>query len=449
MNLKNLLRILRCFHLASGLKVNLSKSAIYGVGVDRNEVDWMASTLKCTPGSLPFNYLGLPVGANMSIGCHWSPIIDKVQKRLSSWKARCLSIGGRLTLVKSVLVSSHEALMDHVMVAIPFPNGLGHSLLGSKSWQTVPWVALELVVSQQAILVSSKSGGGGFTPNRMHFGIKLYLLFMAHLVGLITAGNLSNVLVYGLTSLRLARRSTIVVFHSLALYKRKVVSGSSTSIWKDVWFGSQSLDRTFPRLFALALDKDCSRNAGPRNFDSVVMGLSLHDGVDGWTWSLDTSGSISVSILRSRIDSLELSQSDPATLWNVLIPKKVNIFFWRLTRNRLPTKKNMVDKGIDLHTVLCIFCDDHCESSNHIFVECKMVKPIWDSISRWCNVHVSLARSQDLLELSCSVGLASVFTKTFDAILRITSWVIWKHRNEKIFKNKDMSTNVVLVLYWA
>ncbi|PWA99424.1 RNA-directed DNA polymerase, eukaryota, Reverse transcriptase zinc-binding domain protein [Artemisia annua] len=108
MNLKNLLRILRCFHLASGLKVNLSKSALYGVGVDRNEVDWMASTLKCTPGSLPFNYLGLPVGANMSIGCHWSPIIDKVQKRLSSWKARCLSIGGRLTLVKSVLGGSAE-----------------------------------------------------------------------------------------------------------------------------------------------------------------------------------------------------------------------------------------------------------------------------------------------------------------------------------------------------
>ena len=146
------------------------------------------------------------------------------------------------------------------------------------------------------------------------------------------------------------------------------------------------------------------------------------------------SGSFSVSILRSRIDSLELSQYDPATLWNVLIPKKVNIFFWRLIRNRLPTKTNLVDKGIDLHTVLCSFCDEYCELSDHIFVECKMVKPIWDSISRWCNVHVSLARSQDLLELSCSVGLALVFTKTFDAILRITSWVIWKHRNEKILK---------------
>ncbi|PWA50139.1 RNA-directed DNA polymerase, eukaryota, Reverse transcriptase zinc-binding domain protein [Artemisia annua] len=103
----------------------------------------------------------------------------------------------------------------------------------------------------------------------------------------------------------------------ISSFKRKVVSGSSTRIWKDVWFGSQSLDRTFPRLFALALDKDCSvqqwvsaslenRDLWRRdlflgremqdleNFDSVVMGLSLHDGVDGWTWSLDTSGSFSV-----------------------------------------------------------------------------------------------------------------------------------------------------------
>ncbi|GKB63535.1 RNA-directed DNA polymerase, eukaryota, reverse transcriptase zinc-binding domain protein [Tanacetum coccineum] len=29
-------------------------------------------------------------------------------------------------------------------------------------------------------------------------------------------------------------------------------------IWKDVWFGSLNLDQTYPRLFALALDKNCS-----------------------------------------------------------------------------------------------------------------------------------------------------------------------------------------------
>ncbi|GJZ66710.1 hypothetical protein Tco_0623406 [Tanacetum coccineum] len=39
---------------------------------------------------------------------NWSPIIEKVQKRFSLWQAWCLSIGGRLTLVKSVLAEDQK-----------------------------------------------------------------------------------------------------------------------------------------------------------------------------------------------------------------------------------------------------------------------------------------------------------------------------------------------------
>lgn len=31
------------------------------------------------------------------------PVIEKVKKRLSEWKAKAMSFGGRLTLIKSVL----------------------------------------------------------------------------------------------------------------------------------------------------------------------------------------------------------------------------------------------------------------------------------------------------------------------------------------------------------
>lgn len=104
-NFINLNRLLRCFFLASGLSVNLVKSKVYGIGVDNMEVIRLASILNCEPASIPFTYLGLPVGANMRLSKHWSPVIDKFNNKLSAWKAKNLSFDGRLTLINSVLSS--------------------------------------------------------------------------------------------------------------------------------------------------------------------------------------------------------------------------------------------------------------------------------------------------------------------------------------------------------
>ncbi|GJU62549.1 reverse transcriptase domain-containing protein [Tanacetum coccineum] len=102
-NAKNLSRILTCFHLASGLKVNFNKSKLFGVGVTPLEVNSIALSIGCQPSQFPCIYLGLPIGANMSRCANWSPLIDRFLKRLSRWKSKTLSFGGRLTLIKSVL----------------------------------------------------------------------------------------------------------------------------------------------------------------------------------------------------------------------------------------------------------------------------------------------------------------------------------------------------------
>ena len=102
-NAKNLCRILKCYHLASGLKINFSKSKFFGIGVSHSETQHFASVLSCQPSTLPCTYLGLPIGASMNKARNWEPIIEKFHKKLSSWKAINLSYGGRLTLIKSVL----------------------------------------------------------------------------------------------------------------------------------------------------------------------------------------------------------------------------------------------------------------------------------------------------------------------------------------------------------
>ncbi|XP_021992889.1 uncharacterized protein LOC110889633 [Helianthus annuus] len=101
--LKNLRRLLRCFFLASGLRVNLNKSSVIGVNGSNERIQDMALLWGCRVGSFPFKHLGLPVGANMNLSKHWQPVIDVFRKRLALWKANTLSFGGRLTLIKSVL----------------------------------------------------------------------------------------------------------------------------------------------------------------------------------------------------------------------------------------------------------------------------------------------------------------------------------------------------------
>ncbi|PWA47507.1 RNA-directed DNA polymerase, eukaryota [Artemisia annua] len=104
-NARRIIQMLRVFQLASGLKINLTKSKLIGIGVDYIEVHQIAEMIGCSASHLPFIYLGVPVGCNMNRINSWKPMIDKVTKKLSSWKAKLLSIGGRLTLLKSVVGS--------------------------------------------------------------------------------------------------------------------------------------------------------------------------------------------------------------------------------------------------------------------------------------------------------------------------------------------------------
>ncbi|GJR04359.1 RNA-directed DNA polymerase, eukaryota, partial [Tanacetum coccineum] len=61
-NLDNLIKILKCFHLASGLRINVNKSQILGVGVPSDSVRQGALRIGCEVLQLPFKYLGVMVG---------------------------------------------------------------------------------------------------------------------------------------------------------------------------------------------------------------------------------------------------------------------------------------------------------------------------------------------------------------------------------------------------
>ncbi|GJR14453.1 reverse transcriptase domain, reverse transcriptase zinc-binding domain protein [Tanacetum coccineum] len=104
-NAKNLIHILHCFKEALGPKINLTKSRLFGISVANEDLTDVASSLGCTHDELPFIYLGLHVGKRMRFCDRWANIIDHFRSKLSAWKEKSLSIGGRLTLIKSILRS--------------------------------------------------------------------------------------------------------------------------------------------------------------------------------------------------------------------------------------------------------------------------------------------------------------------------------------------------------
>lgn len=63
-NILTLKSILRCYEMASGLRVNFFKSNITGLNMERRITQVFADMLNCKMMEIPFTYLGLPVGAN-------------------------------------------------------------------------------------------------------------------------------------------------------------------------------------------------------------------------------------------------------------------------------------------------------------------------------------------------------------------------------------------------
>ena len=119
-SLQNVKKTLILFHLASGLQVNFYKSSIMGLNVTDKWLDDAAKNLLCKKGSLPFMYLGLPIGGSSSAISSWDPVIRKMENKLATWRGRLLSIGGCLTLIKS----SMSSLPLYYMSLFPVPQGV-------------------------------------------------------------------------------------------------------------------------------------------------------------------------------------------------------------------------------------------------------------------------------------------------------------------------------------
>ena len=74
----------------------------------------------CDVGKFPFRYLGLPMHYRKLSNSDWKTIEQRIEKKLSSWKAKMLTVGGRLVLNNSGFV---ELTYVHVVFSLKYQKG--------------------------------------------------------------------------------------------------------------------------------------------------------------------------------------------------------------------------------------------------------------------------------------------------------------------------------------
>ncbi|KAI3727188.1 hypothetical protein L1987_66999 [Smallanthus sonchifolius] len=399
-NFKNLLRLMRCFYLASGLVINLSKCSLLGINVSENSVAEMAEIARCQVGQLPFSYLGLKVGANMNHSKNWRPIIEAFKARLSIWKAKNLSIGGRVVLLRFVL----DSLPVYYFSLFKAPDKVINKL--EKIRRNFLW------------------GGDGIN-RRIHW-VKWDTVCSPKSAGGLSLGSLKTV-----NQSLLAKWWWRFISEGNPLWEKVILSihgslrGSSCVPGRrdtaGVWGNIKKLDLVFS-----------NRNM---NFKEMV---EEKDGI--WTWRHEERGGFSVRSMRRLLSPAQNTVDAFVLNWCSVVPLKVNIFAWRAELDRIPTRQALSRRKVSLMSDSCPLCSEHVESVEHLFTSCFYATMLWGFISSWCvTPPIFVFSIRDILELHKTSLVESKKNKALQVVILAALWCTWKLRNQVVFDGKKAS----------
>ncbi|KAJ0535599.1 putative RNA-directed DNA polymerase [Helianthus annuus] len=489
-NVVSLKHLLRCLYLVTGLKVNLNKCKLFGVGVGEDETRAMAEILNCGVGSFPFVYLGVPIGANMKRAVHWQPVIDKFIKKLSAWKAKTLSFAGRVTLAKSVLGSLPSyflSLFNAPKVIVKKLESIrrefiwGRTNLGHK----IKWVRWEKMAKPK------KLGGIGVGAIR-DFNLTMLSkwwwrykddpnqLWAKVIASFHSNANNDKLIPYkksipGVWKDIGAMDGVLAKEGICIREKLKVTVGDGASIifWKDPWVSPDPLRILFPDLFRLAKHKDgtvasCWQGSmgnpiwawewrkgpnSPLEWDQLasltrmLSDVAIKGGKDQWKWENDEGSRFSAKAVRSELAHCDQNQhGGPDFCWNAWAPLKVNYLVWRSLMGKIATKRGLLDRGINLPDAVCAICGIDEENADHLFAKCLTARSVWWNVLTWMKIPMpqNADSLQDIFVALDKCPGAKKWKKLVHLIALATVWRIWKVRNSRVFEGAGFSVRKIV-----
>ena len=341
----------------------------------------------CNTGTFPICYLGIPIHFWRLSNNDWLRVQERFEKRLSSWKGKTLSMGGRLTLINSILSS----LPMYMMSFFEIPKGVRKKLDYFRSrffWQSDEHKR-KYRLAKWDILCQPKEQGGLGIQNLELKNIALLSKWLYR--QLTTDGTWQKIL----RNKYLGTKPFVQVHWKsgdshfwASLMKAKseflrfgtfvIKNGSQVRFWEDIWLGNTPLRQQYPQLYNIARRKhdtvgqvlsaptpnlswrrDLIGNklAMWNDLAARLAPITLSHDEDEFRWNLDPAGVFSV---KSHYWGL-ISQNVPNVnkkLWKLKLPLKIKIFLWYIRRGIILTKNNLAKRNW-LSNQQCCFCHEN------------------------------------------------------------------------------------------
>ena len=492
----NMMTLLGLFCEASGLKINMAKSTLLGMGVDDQVTTSRAERVGCGVGLWPISYLGMPLGGNPCSRTFWEPVIGKVAKRLDGWKKAFLSKGGRLTLIEAVL----SAIPTYFLSLFKMPSKVINEI--EKRMRNFLWKGVDGDGGDHLVpwkLVARAKIKGGLGIGRLKEKNKALLFKWLWRFPLEQESIWAKVITskFGVhpnkwdagVASRCTYRSPWKYISSLYGEFRhwvglKVGNGSRIRFWEDVWCGDVAFANRFVDLYRISSAKNSSiadmfgpqlgsthygwdlhfrRYFHERELDSFANLTTLLDTVhlrgdvaDTRIWVPDNSGGFS-----SKSAFAALQQEDGffefrffKFIWKSCVPVRVKFFAWSLSLEKINTSDVLQHKRPFhcLYPNRCVMCNQDSETILHLFLQCHYARSLWVKVFNEFGLHTDVPADLFLLlDLGSDKRWKRSIKSLWVCAVWAVMWAIWKERNSRIFNEKYLSASNLWdkIMFWV
>ncbi|XP_039144849.1 uncharacterized protein LOC120282161 [Dioscorea cayenensis subsp. rotundata] len=359
--------ILYVFEGLSGLAINSEKTCLYTSQKNLEPQAFLARTLHCSVGVLPLTYLGIPISGGKPRKQDWDILINKVRSRLEIWKSKFLSLGGRLTLLNSVLI----VIPTYWMSLFKLPCWVIRSIDRIRRdflWSGPDLHHPKILLVNWATLCRSREQGGWNILNLEVFNNALLgkwwwkIILGARWCGaeIFRENYFGSRPTWNLFHKQYCRRSVFWngILKILPAFWKNICSlvkgGSTTLFWLDNWVEGRAPADIWPHLFLSSRDKEGTVrdlfNGGLTlpfgNFSregSQITSLCLQNCAikDDRSWGLSSNGVFSVRSFYHFLNDGGLRCRWTPSILKGCCPRKINLFNWLVWDNKILTLQNL------------------------------------------------------------------------------------------------------------